>query len=152
MAKRPHLIIMRGLPGSKKTDLAWDIMEKKYCNSGEVLSTDDYFRDEYGRYYFVYSQRRIAHEWNQERAEEAMNNGVHPIIIDNTNITRWNMEPYVLMGLEYGYYIKFVTAPDHYRCTVDELHARVAHCGIEKGTMYEWKRNFERVKHLLCEA
>ncbi|KAJ8342628.1 hypothetical protein SKAU_G00325560 [Synaphobranchus kaupii] len=85
---------MRGLPGSGKTHLARHMMEN-YGNSGEVLSTDDYFIN--GRYYFDYSRLKWAHERNQERAEEAMNNGVHPIIIDNTNITRRDMKPYILM-------------------------------------------------------
>ncbi|XP_064208810.1 NEDD4-binding protein 2-like 1 [Anguilla rostrata] len=141
---RPHLIIMRGLPGSGKTTLSWDIM-KEYDYTGEVLSTDDYFIDDYGYYNFDFYSLERAHNWNQERAEEAMQNGVHPIIIDNTNMRRCHMEPYVQMGLEYGYYIKFRTTPDTFRCSVEELHKR-ANCGITKRVMYRMKKNFEQVE------
>ncbi|KAJ8342629.1 hypothetical protein SKAU_G00325570 [Synaphobranchus kaupii] len=139
---KPHLVILRGLPGSGKTDLAWDIIEN-YGNSGEVLSTDDYFKDEDGHYYFNYSQLKWAHEWNQERAKEAMKNGVHPIIIDNPNITCSDMKPYVLMGLEYGYCIEYEITPDTFECTVDELHARAEHCGIPRWVMDRMRNTFE---------
>ncbi|KAJ8342626.1 hypothetical protein SKAU_G00325540 [Synaphobranchus kaupii] len=141
MGNRPHLIIMRGLPGSGKSELARKIKKKKYGDTGVILSTDDFCRDKYGFYEFDHSKRNWRHKQNQEKAEVAMKNRVHPIIIDNTNITRRDMEPYVLMGLKYRYYIKFVTTPDHKRCTVDELHARVAHCGIKKGTIHRLKHN-----------
>ncbi|XP_061106224.1 NEDD4-binding protein 2-like 1 isoform X2 [Conger conger] len=93
---RPHLIIMRGLPASGKTDLARKTMEG-YGNAGFILSTDDYFINDYGHYNFDYNQLGEAHAWNQDRAEEAMRDRVHPIIIDNTNIRRRHMKPYVQM-------------------------------------------------------
>ncbi|XP_061106225.1 NEDD4-binding protein 2-like 1 isoform X3 [Conger conger] len=109
-----------------------------YGNAGFILSTDDYFINDYGHYNFDYNQLGEAHAWNQDRAEEAMRDRVHPIIIDNTNIRRRHMKPYVQMGLDYGYFIRFMETPDY---SVDELHERYP--GIDKQDLYRMKRNYE---------
>ncbi|XP_051783153.1 NEDD4-binding protein 2-like 1 isoform X1 [Erpetoichthys calabaricus] len=92
---RPKLFILRGLPGSGKSTLARQIRNE--FGSAEIFSTDDFFRDESGRYHFKARELREAHEWNKERAKEAMEEGLNPIIIDNTNIHAWEMKPYVRM-------------------------------------------------------
>ncbi|KAG7484426.1 hypothetical protein MATL_G00049260 [Megalops atlanticus] len=117
---RPHLYLLRGLPGSRKTKLAWKIM-RKYHHSGVILSTDDYFIDN-GFMDFDFRELNVAHQWNRERACKAMEEGIHPIIIDNTNMRRCEMKPYVQMGLDNRYFIILRTAPDTWRCTVEELH------------------------------
>ncbi|KAJ8266697.1 hypothetical protein GJAV_G00133600 [Gymnothorax javanicus] len=143
--KRPHLIILRGLPGSKKTDLAWEIM-KNYGYTGVILSTDDYFIDEDGGYHFNFRELKQAHKWNQDRAKEAICKRVHPIIIDNTNMRFRDMRPYVEMG-RYDYYVTFRTTPATFSCSIDELHRR-ANCGIPKWVMYRMWKNYRRARSI----
>ncbi|KAJ8275555.1 hypothetical protein COCON_G00073070 [Conger conger] len=136
----PDLFILRGLPGSKKSQLARKI-QARYGHTGLILSTDDYFKDKNGNFNFDYSQLGPAHAWNRDRAEEAMRNRVHPIIIDNCNIRRRHMKPYVQMGLEYVYYIRFMETPNY---SVDELHERYPE--IDKQDLHRKKRNYEPAK------
>ncbi|XP_052755285.1 uncharacterized protein LOC113509926 isoform X1 [Galleria mellonella] len=103
-------IILRGAPGSGKTILARKIIE---CVTGSVsdnfnihvFSTDNFFNVR-GRYQFNKHYLSEAHIWNQNRAKAASVSGLSPIIIDNTNIEEWEMEPYLRMGVENGYIIE----------------------------------------------
>ncbi|KAL6083929.1 hypothetical protein STEG23_026590 [Scotinomys teguina] len=63
-----------------------------------IFSTDDFFFREDGAYEFNPDFLEEAHEWNQKRAKKAMQSGISPIIIDNTNLHAWEMKPYALMG------------------------------------------------------
>ncbi|TMS07765.1 NEDD4-binding protein 2-like 2 [Larimichthys crocea] len=91
------LILMRGLPGSGKSTLARELLSTG--PSGLILSTDDFFAHRDG-YRYEAGLLHAAHEWNQRRAKDAMDDGRSPIIIDNTNIQAWEMKPYVQMAVE----------------------------------------------------
>ncbi|NXT05348.1 N42L2 protein, partial [Prunella fulvescens] len=98
------LLILRGLPGSGKSTLSRVLLGRS-CD-GIVLSTDDYFRQQYG-YTYNAAQLGDAHEWNRKRAKQAMEQGKSPVIIDNTNTQAWEMKPYVEVALEKGYRVEF---------------------------------------------
>lgn len=106
------LILMRGAPGSGKSHLAQKIIEMTiggtYVNfRTHICSTDDYFMSR-GKYYFNKHNLSEAHAWNQNRARLAMHQGLSPIVIDNTNIEIWEMEPYVRNAVQNGYLIEVV--------------------------------------------
>ncbi len=61
-----------------------------------ILSTDDYFMFN-GKYKFDVTKLSDAHDWSHQKCEEVMTSGATPIVIDNTNIERWTMKPYVVM-------------------------------------------------------
>ncbi|XP_040123054.1 NEDD4-binding protein 2-like 2 isoform X6 [Oryx dammah] len=88
------LILLRGLPGSGKTTLSRILLGQS--RDGIVFSTDDYFHHQDGYRYNV-NQLGDAHDWNQNRAKQAINQGRSPVIIDNTNTQAWEMKPYVEM-------------------------------------------------------
>lgn len=88
------LIIMRGVPGSGKSFLA-----RQLRGHGVVLSTDDFFINFQGEYVFDRYRLQEAHEWNQRRADERLRDGTNPVVIDNTNLEIWEMQPYVVMAL-----------------------------------------------------
>ena len=88
------VIIMRGVPGCGKSYLAHQLQ-----GNGVVLSTDDYFINYQGQYIFDRNQLHLAHDWNQNRADKEMKSGTNPVVIDNTNLEAWEMQPYVTMAL-----------------------------------------------------
>ena len=83
-----ELIIMRGLSGSGKSTLSKQLAGE----SGYIFSADDYFMDEQGNYNWVGNKVPTAHKWNHSRMKEAIDQGLSPIIMDNTNITMWDMK------------------------------------------------------------
>ncbi|XP_055792855.1 NEDD4-binding protein 2-like 1 isoform X1 [Salvelinus fontinalis] len=127
-----HIIILRGLPGSGKStrartelgDVAVDRAVSyqpcapgrerdilKEYGSGEAFSTDDYFRENGKMVGFHKKYLQEAHEWNRNRVLQAIRGKVHPIVIDNINLQKWEMWPYVRMAFRRGYWIEFEDLP-----------------------------------------
>ena len=102
------MVIVRGVSGSGKTQLAKELSE-----DGVVLSTDDYFYDDEGNYNFEPGKLSEAHQWNRNRTEEIMGNDVPLVIIDNTSTRLWEMKNYVELAQKYGYEVKFVQPDWH---------------------------------------
>lgn len=113
---RPNqvLIVMRGIPGAGKSTKA-----KELKGSGEIFSTDD--RIEENGDYREFFEKMISsgnfgplgkmHNLNFNMAKEAMEKGVSPVIVDNTNIKANEPKNYVEAALNMGYAddnIKFV--------------------------------------------
>ncbi|XP_077015116.1 NEDD4-binding protein 2-like 1 isoform X3 [Tamandua tetradactyla] len=92
---RKRLYLLRGLPGSGKTTLARQL--QRDCPRALIFSTDDFFFREDGTYQFDPDFLEEAHEWNQKRARRAMRRGASPVVIDNTNLHAWEMQPYARM-------------------------------------------------------
>ncbi|CAK6968930.1 NEDD4-binding protein 2-like 2 [Scomber scombrus] len=118
------LILMRGLPGSGKSTMARELLSTG--PSGLILSTDDYFAYKDG-YHYEPGLLGKAHEWNQSRAKDAMHDGRSPVIIDNTNIQAWEMQPYVKMALERGYRVDFCEPDTRWKFDPHELEKRNKH-------------------------
>lgn len=119
LANNKVLYILRGPSGSGKSTLA-----KKMGITGHILSTDDFWMQD-GKYVFDPKKLSEAHNWNQERANKYMREGISPLVIDNTNIEPWEMKPYVMAAKEHGYEVKLV--PVEVKNTADELAARNVH-------------------------
>lgn len=115
------LYIMRGVSGSGKSTLARELGQ-----GGVVYSTDDFFMEN-GEYKFNPGKLGINHKQNQDRAREAMEQGISPVVIDNTHTQAWEAKPYVKAGVEHGYEIRFATpgtewAFDAERCASMNTH------------------------------
>ena len=110
-----QLILMRGISGTGKSTVA-----KNLVGNGEIFSTDDFFMQN-GTYNFNGSKIGHYHKLNQERTEEAMKNGVSPIVIDNTMTYAWEGSEYVRLADKYGYSVRIeeLPVPD-----IDELMKR----------------------------
>ena len=95
------LYILRSPSGSGKSFLA-----KELGKGGVVFSSDDFwYRD--GKYQFDITKLGAAHKWNYERSKKAMEQGISPIVIDNTNTTKKECKVYLELGLEHGYNVKY---------------------------------------------
>ncbi|KAJ3328846.1 hypothetical protein HDU91_004009, partial [Kappamyces sp. JEL0680] len=68
------LYIVRGLPGSGKSTMVQAMTAGLPPDSFVVLATDDYFLDSDNNYDFDSSLLGEAHQWNQERARQALQN------------------------------------------------------------------------------
>uniref|UniRef100_A0A8C8RTW9 NEDD4 binding protein 2 like 2 n=1 Tax=Pelusios castaneus TaxID=367368 RepID=A0A8C8RTW9_9SAUR len=133
------LLILRGLPGSGKTTLSRIILGQNH--DGVVFSTDDYFRQQDGYTYNV-AQLGDAHDWNQKRAKQAMDQGRSPIIIDNTNTQAWEMKPYVEMALGKGYRVEFHEPDTWWKFDPEELEKRNKH-GVSREKIAQMLERYE---------
>ena len=97
------LILMRGASGSGKSYLAKQIQMNQ---GGIILSTDDLFMC-YGEYLWSGNVLREAHQVNQGKAYVAMSGFICVVIIDNTNIRLWEMEPYIKAAEKFGYAVEY---------------------------------------------
>ena len=115
------LVLMRGAPGSGKSFLA-----KQLSEGGQIFSTDDFWEIN-GQYQFNPSLLGHAHSWNLKRAIEAMQKGITPIIIDNTNVTARDMRPYAEAAIKYNYKVEMKEPNTPWKFDVDELVKRNTH-------------------------
>ncbi|XP_013133226.1 PREDICTED: uncharacterized protein LOC106099277 isoform X2 [Papilio polytes] len=125
------LIIMRGVPGSGKTYLANRILEatiggSKLDFATHIFSADNYFMVK-GFYRYDKMKLQDAHIWNNARARIAMKRGVSPVIIDNTNVEPWEMEPYLRDGVNNGYLIEIVEPNTSWAKKANQLSRKNVH-------------------------
>jgi NEDD4-binding protein 2 len=132
---KKKLIIMRGLPGSGKSTLA----RKLEGTKGMICSTDDLFYEN-GRYNFNPSKLGENHAKNKVNAEKAMQRGFSPVIIDNTNLSREEMEPYVALGIKYSYSVELREPDTSWKYDPTQLARRNSHSIQE----YKIERMLER--------
>jgi predicted kinase len=96
-----QLIILRGPPGSGKS-----FEVKKILQKYGIQAEGGYFSPMMYKFHML----------NQERAVAAMVKGVDPIIIDNMNLDKKAMQPYVQAGLVHDYNVEFVEpSSDHWQ-------------------------------------
>ncbi|KAM5272197.1 NEDD4-binding protein 2 [Ctenodactylus gundi] len=134
------LVLLRGLPGSGKSFLARTLQEDN--PSGVILSTDDYFYIN-GQYQFDLRYLGEAHEWNHNRAKEAFEKKISPIIIDNTNLQAWEMKPYVALSQKHKYKVHFREPDTWWKFKPKELARRNIH-GISKEKITRMLENYQR--------
>ena len=96
-----NLIILRGVPGSGKSTVA-------FLFGGMICCTDDYFTDADGNYNWNLEEVGIAHKTCQVKCEDAMKNNQEKIIIANTNTTDKEMKPYEELAKEYNYKVFYL--------------------------------------------
>uniref|UniRef100_A0A915PQD5 Smr domain-containing protein n=1 Tax=Setaria digitata TaxID=48799 RepID=A0A915PQD5_9BILA len=126
------MIIMRGIPGSGKSSLASDLVAG---TNGAVFNTDKYFMQN-GIYQFDPAKLEEYHQKNWKDAKDAIQNGVKPVIIDNTNIFIAHMKPYVTLAVKNLYEIYFVEPETEWKKNAKECARRNAHSVPEEKISY----------------
>ncbi|CAG4930356.1 unnamed protein product [Colias eurytheme] len=124
------LVLMRGASGSGKTFLSREILQMTVGivknDQTHIMSTDDYFMHR-GTYRHDRNRLHDAHLWNQIRAQKAMSQGISPVIIDNTNIEIWEMDPYVKAAVNNGYIVTVVEPQTPWSKKVHQLVKKNVH-------------------------
>ena len=123
---KKEFILMRGLPGSGKSTLAREIAG----DTGQQFAADDYFMDEQGNYNWSRDQVPTAHQWNHKRILEAIDKGVSPVIMDNTNVSKWDLKqakPLVEYAESKGYNVRIEQAQTPWAFNPEELSKRNSH-------------------------
>ena len=100
-----QLILMQGVPGSGKSFWAKKALDSLCTDKwiGIIHSTDDYRKQPCGHYVHDVSQNAAHHAATQRDCVESMRGEVNYIIIDNTNIEKWQVAPYLALASMYGY-------------------------------------------------
>lgn len=113
------LFINRGLPGSGKSTLSNKI--KNVYQNTVICAGDDYFTDELGNYNFNHDKLKEAHLSAQNKAIDACQNEKSPIVADNTNITYWELKPYLDIARKFNYIILIIEPRTPHKFDVDKL-------------------------------
>jgi predicted kinase len=114
------LYIMRAVSGAGKSTTARSLVNNDIT---KIFSNDDFFyldpmpgpydlRHPETYNYEVYRKKwkpqwlEVAQQWNIRRVEDAMNKGISPIVVDNTNLRQRNARPYAALAQKYNYDIQ----------------------------------------------
>lgn len=129
---------MRGVSGSGKSSAA----KRLKGEHGELHSADQHFMRPDGTYAFDPSQLGSAHKNCQQNAFASMKRQVPVVVIDNTNIAKWEARPYIEAALRYGYRIVVAEsgapwARDAAACSQQNVH------GVPQKKIEEMLRKFQ---------
>lgn len=139
------LVMIRGLPGSGKTHLATNIVRSTVGGdpSQFIFSADDYFvMLGRGPYQYVRSKLTEAHNYAQKKAFSAMRKGVSPVIVCNTHTQSWEMQPYVVTGVQNGYIVRVLEPNTPWARNVNELVRKNTH-GVVKESIRNMIERYE---------
>ena len=117
------MYILRGISGSGKSTLAKELSKG---DDSKVFSSDDFFMEE-EEYRFNPKMLPKAHSWNQRRVRKALEQGITPIIVDNTHTQKWEARSYVEMAREFGYAVFFEETKTPWRFDAEELAKKNVH-------------------------
>jgi hypothetical protein len=104
------LILVRGLSGSGKTDLA-DIIVGDIDERASI-AMDDYFYDDEGNFKFVPEELKTAHEWCLRGCEAHMKDGLEVVVVHNIFTRKWEVDPYLSIAKDNGYRVHIINLYD----------------------------------------
>ena len=127
--------ILRGLPGCGKSTLA-----KEIANNLDAIVSADYYFMKGGKYVFEPRNLGAAHSACRKAFTEALVKGIHPVVVDNTNIKLADFLWYEQEAIGHGY-IAFIVEV-HSGDPDEELARRNSH-GVPLATITKMRKNFE---------
>lgn len=120
------LYIIRGIPGSGKTTLAY-----KLTNN---VAEADQFMYEDGEYKWHPSKLKMAHTKCFEKIENFMKNNITPIAVSNTFIKIKEFKPYIELAEKYNYMVEIKECNGEFQ----NEH------NVSAETIERMKRNFQK--------
>ena len=99
-----QVVILSGVSGSGKSTYIRNIFRNPF-----MVSADDFFLQEEGKYNFDPTKLGAAHASCFRRFINACSDGWPLIVVDNTNTTSEEIAPYVLGAEAFSYNVEIVT-------------------------------------------
>jgi len=125
------MVIMRGCAGSGKSYQATNILNLCYKNANVdefIFSADKFFINKRtGQYHYNRKNLTYAHNCAYEKAQIAVQREITPVIIDNTNTQAWEMENYIILAVNNGYWIEIIEPNTEWAWDGIELSKRNIH-------------------------
>ncbi len=119
-----RLYLMQGIPGSGKSHLADQLTRVfKDTVTFKYLSTDQW-RYANGKYEYDPETNKQFHTDCQKACVLAMQEHKEVIIVDNTNITQWQADPYIALARIYNYQVQIIRVECHPEMAVDRQEKR----------------------------
>lgn len=94
------LTLIRGLPGSGKSTSAKQLVENSDAELAH-LEADMFFIDNKGVYKFNSTQLKQAHQWCEQQCELRLQQQ-QSVIVSNTFVKQWELEPYRELAKKYS--------------------------------------------------
>lgn len=130
------LILVRGWPGSGKTTFA-EKLHLEYIRKGIIavcVAADDHMVNKIGNYEFNRDLLKTAHNKCQRYTRTFLSDGLDaPVIVHNTFIKLWEMEPYLKMAEELGVPVEI------YKCSGNFQNVH----GVPDTKVRQMKNNYE---------
>lgn len=106
------LIIIRGPSGSGKSTLARKLLGSEFSSAPELRCFEaDQFFYRNGTYEFDASKLGQAHTDCQSRLRAAMEKGEETLVVSNTSMSKWELNPYLQLAKELGYEVVVYRIP-----------------------------------------
>ncbi|CAM4233648.1 AAA family ATPase [Pseudoalteromonas maricaloris] len=141
-----QVFILRGLPGSGKSHYAQTLADD-FVSGDEtqyfICSTDDYFLNENGEYHFEKQRLSEYHNLNLARFINALAEGIPLVVVDNTNIKKWEFVAYASAAVAMGYQVKEVIVGEIKDKSLQHLYAKRNSHGIGLKTISKMAHLFE---------
>lgn len=122
-----QVFILRGLPGSGKSYYAQNLADELATADESqylICSTDDYFLNEQGEYHFDKFKLPQYHNLNLARFIQALAQDIPLVIVDNTNIKKWEFVAYTQAAVALGYQVKEVIVGEVKDKSMQHLYAK----------------------------
>lgn len=115
-----RVIVLSGIPGSGKSTAA---QRYRFAWDAKIVSADDFFTDDDGRYHFNPAQIADAHATCLRSFVSLLQMRWPVVVVDNTNTTAIEVAPYMALAQAFGYEALLLTV----RADAALAHARNVH-------------------------
>jgi len=152
MIKR--LVLIRGLPGSGKSEIAKQI-KKKHKDSAFICATDDYWVRPDGKYDFNIDLLGNSHAWNQNRVKstlvfESGSPWDSIVVVDNTNINFSEIRPYAILAEKFEFPVAVLEPNTKWAMDVEKCYELNTH-GVPYATILRMYHNWEKTEEVISK-
>lgn len=140
-----QVFILRGLPGSGKSHYAQRLVDDLLAGKSSdylICATDDYFYHQ-GEYQFDIQKLNQYHNLNLARFIKALAEQISLVIVDNTNIRKWEFIAYVEAANALGYQVKEVVVGEIKDKAMQHLYAQRNRHNVALRTIAKMAQQFE---------